>query len=102
MSMLHTFHGGVHPDEHKLESTVLPSARAPIPKRLILPLQQHIGNQAKPVVQAGNKVLKGQLLAEAVGMMSAAIHAPTSGMIDSIDLKPIIHPSGLPELCFTK
>ena len=101
MSMLHIFHGGVHPDEHKLESTVLPSARAPIPKRLILPLQQHIGNQAKPVVQAGNKVLKGQLLAEAVGMMSAAIHAPTSGMIDSIDLKPIIHPSGLPELCIT-
>lgn len=101
MRTLHTFHGGVHPDEHKLESSALPSARAPLPRRLVLPLQQHIGNEAKPVVKPGDKVLKGQLLAEAAGMMSAAIHAPTSGTIDSIALNPVIHPSGLPELCIT-
>ncbi len=101
MSPRYTFHGGIHPDEHKLESSSLPSTRTPLPKRLVLPLQQHIGNIATPVVQVGDKVLKGQLLAHAKGMMSAAIHAPTSGTIHAIDLQPVVHPSGLPEQCIT-
>ncbi len=101
MNTLYTFHGGIHPQEHKLESSSLPSTRTPLPKRLVLPLQQHIGNIATPVVQIGDKVLKGQLLAQAVGMMSAAIHAPTSGTIHAIDFQPVIHPSGLPEQCIT-
>jgi len=99
MRPLSIFNGGIHPDEHKLESSVKPSALAPLPKQLILPLQQHLGAKAKPVVQAGDKVLKGQLIAQAEGMMSAAIHAPTSGKILSIGLHPVIHPSGLPESC---
>ncbi len=99
MSTRHFFHGGIHPDEHKLESSARPSTRASLPERLILPLQQHIGNQAIPVVQAGDTVLKGQLLAHAEGMLSAAIHAPTSGKVLAIEKHPVIHPSGLPELC---
>jgi len=99
MRTLHHFHGGVHPAEHKLESSERPSARAPLPQRLILPLQQHIGAKAKAVVQAGDKVLKGQLLASADGMLSAAIHAPTSGTVLSVDLHAVPHPSGLPDLC---
>jgi electron transport complex protein RnfC len=101
MNTLHTFNGGVHPDEHKQESSTLPSARAPLPSRLILPLHQHIGQQAKPVVKPGDKVLKGQLLAQAVGMMSAAVHAPTSGTVQDLELHAVIHPSALPELCIT-
>ena len=101
MSTLNTFHGGIHPVEHKLESSVLPSARAPLPKQLFLPLQQHLGAKAKAVVQVGDKVLKGQLLAQAEGMISASVHAPTSGTIQSIDLYPVLHPSGLPEQCIT-
>ena len=65
MRKLYTFHGGVHPDEHKLESSALPGARAPLPQRLVLPLKQHIGSAAKAIVVAGDKVLKGQLLARA-------------------------------------
>lgn len=99
MRKLHTFHGGIHLEEHKLESSALLSKCAPIPQRLLLPLQQHIGSPAIPVVAAGDYVLKGQLLAQAEGMMSAGIHAPTSGTILSIDLHPAIHPSGLPEQC---
>jgi electron transport complex protein RnfC len=101
VNTLHTFNGGVHPDEHKLESSALSSARAPIPSRLILPLHQHIGQQAKAVVKPGDQVLKGQMLAQAVGMMSAAIHAPTSGTIQDIELQTVINPSALPELCIT-
>jgi len=101
MRTLHTFHGGIHPDEHKLESSRLPSARAPLPQHLLLPLQQHIGTMPKAVVQAGDKVLKGQLLAHAEGTISAAVHAPTSGTVQSIALHAVLHPSGLPEQCIT-
>ena len=99
MRTLHHFHGGIHPAEHKLESSELPSTRAPLPQQLILPMQQHIGAKAKAIVQAGDKVLKGQLLASADGMLSAAIHAPTSGTVLSVDLHAVPHPSGLPEQC---
>jgi Na+-translocating ferredoxin:NAD+ oxidoreductase subunit C len=101
MRTLHHFHGGVHPPEHKRESSELPSAHAPLPPRLILPLQQHIGAKAKSLVQVGDKVLKGQMLACADGTLSAAIHAPTSGTVLSVDYHAVPHPSGLPDLCIT-
>ncbi len=99
MRTLHHFHGGVHPAEHKLESSGLPITRAPLPQRLVLPLQQHLGAKAKSIVQAGDKVLKGQMLARADGMVSSAIHAPTSGTVLSVELHAVSHPSGLPEQC---
>ena len=99
MRTLHHFHGGVHPPEHKLESSVQPSALAPVPLQLVLPLQQHIGAPAKPIVQVGERVLKGQMIACADGAVSAAIHAPTSGAILAIEPRHAPHPSSLPELC---
>lgn len=95
------FHGGVHPPENKAQSTQLPIARLPMPEKLVLPLRQHVGNLPKFKVAVGDKVLKGQLLAEAEGMVSAAIHAPTSGTITAIEDAPIPHPSGLPDKCIT-
>ncbi len=99
MRKLHHFHGGIHPSEHKLESSELPSRPAPLPSRLILPLHQHIGNGAKIAVQVGDKVLKGQLLASAQGMISVAIHAPTSGTVTAIEPHVVPHPSALSGLC---
>lgn len=101
MRTLHRFHGGVHPPEHKQESSERPSTRAPLPRRLVLPLQQHIGAKARPLVQAGDQVLKGQVIARAEGNLSAAIHAPTSGTVLSVAAHPVPHPSGLPDLCIT-
>lgn len=95
------FHGGVHPPEHKLESTARPIQRLPLPETLVLPLRQHVGNLPKVRVQEGDRVLKGQLLAEAEGSISAAVHAPTSGMVLSIAPQLIPHPSGLPDMCIT-
>ena len=101
MRRLFRFHGGVHPPEHKLESSVLPSTRAPLPGVLLLPLQQHIGATAKPLVQPGERVLKGQVLARAEGNLSAAIHAPTSGTVQAIGPATVPHPSGMEDMCIT-
>ncbi|UYM17265.1 electron transport complex subunit RsxC [Endozoicomonas euniceicola] len=91
--------GGVHPPENKHQSTGLPIKPAPLPERLILPLSQHAGSPAEPVVQAGDKVLKGQLIARATGFVSVPLHAPTSGTIKAIEPHAIPHPSGMNDNC---
>lgn len=97
--MLHTFHGGVHPPEHKLESSGCPIARAPLPALLLLPLQQHLGAASKPLVKAGDSVLKGQLIARAEGRVSASLHAPTSGKVVAIEPRAVPHASGFADTC---
>jgi electron transport complex protein RnfC len=101
MRKLYHFHGGIHPPGNKTQSTQGPIARAPLPSRLVVPLHQHAGEAAKPVVQAGDHVLKGQLIGMPDGHVSSAVHAPTSGVITAIDMRLIAHPSGLPNLCAT-
>ncbi|AYC33847.1 electron transport complex subunit RsxC [Pseudomonas cavernae] len=88
--------GGIHPPDNKRQSTALPIQPAPLPKRLILPLNQHIGAPAEPLVRVGERVLKGQLIAVASGLVSAPLHAPTSGTVSFIGLQPYPHVSGLP------
>lgn len=93
------FHGGVHPPENKEMSTAQPLRQAPLPSKLVIPLQQHAGQQAEPIVAIGAHVLKGQLIAEPTGYVSAAIHAPTSGTIIAMEEHGIPHPSGLTGMC---
>lgn len=92
---LFRFRGGVHPAEQKT-TRQLPIRPLPLPERLYLPLQMHIGAPALPVVAVGERVLKGQLLARAPSAVSAPVHAPTSGIIEAIDEFTAPHPSGLP------
>jgi H+/Na+-translocating ferredoxin:NAD+ oxidoreductase subunit C len=101
MRKLHHFHGGIHPPGNKAQSTQTAIAHAPLPSMLVVPLHQHAGESAKPVVQAGDRVLKGQLIGMPDGFVSSAVHAPTSGTITAIDMQLIAHPSGLPNLCAT-
>jgi Na+-translocating ferredoxin:NAD+ oxidoreductase subunit C len=89
--------GGVHAEEHK----TLTAAQAivnnfPIPKKLYIPLQQHVGKPAEPLIRVGDNVLKGQLLAYSQGMISAPVHAPSSGVILDVNDYPAPHPSALP------
>jgi electron transport complex protein RnfC len=63
---------------------------------LYLPLQQHVGQPAEPVIRVGDRVLKGQLLAASQGTVSAPVHAPTSGTIVDVMDYPAAHPSALP------
>ena len=99
MRRVHDFHGGIHPAENKHQSLQQPIRHAGIPPQLILPLSQHIGAPARPVVVVGERVLKGQLIAEPGGHVSVPLHAPTSGMVSAIEDRPIPHPSGFPAPC---
>ncbi|MBX2857660.1 MAG: electron transport complex subunit RsxC [Cellvibrionaceae bacterium] len=87
--------GGIHPPENKRQSNATPIASVPLPEELILPLTQHIGTPALSLVAVGDHVLKGQKIAEAGGALSAALHAPSSGVVKAIEDRPSNHPSGL-------
>ncbi len=93
------FHGGIHPPERKALSSATPIRPGPLPAQLILPLTMHIGAPARPLVQVGDTVLKGQKIAEASGPVSVPVHAPSSGVISAIEPRPIQHPSGLDAPC---
>jgi electron transport complex protein RnfC len=86
---------GVHPDDHKRPAADAPLRILPPPGRLYLPLHQHVGGAARPVVLVGQKVQKGQLLAAAQGNISAPIHAPVSGVVSAIGEVTAPHASGL-------
>lgn len=88
--------GGVHPEGRKDLSAGRRIRAIPLPERLFVPLQQHIGAPAVPVVSIGDYVLKGQLIATAQGAVSSSIHAPTSGTIVALGDHVAPHPSGLP------
>jgi electron transport complex protein RnfC len=92
------FHGGIHPPTYKSLSNQLSIRSAPLPELLVLPLQQHIGQMDAPIVQAGERVLKGQKIASAQGL-GADLHAPTSGQIVEISEQHIPHASGLKAPC---
>lgn len=83
----HTFARGVHPDAHK-STAGSPIRRMPFASRMILPLAQHIGKPAVPLVRAGQEVIRGQPIARADGFLSVPIHAPADGVIEAIELKP--------------
>lgn len=77
--------GGVHPQDNKVYSANKAIIDCPLPKQAIIPLVQHIGAPAVPVVEKGDKVRAGQLIAKAGGFVSANIHSPFSGVITKID-----------------
>lgn len=99
MSQLWDFSGGVHPPENKHQSTSRPIRQAGIPERLILPLQQHIGEPAEVIVQIGERVLKGQKIADVTAGMGVPVHASTSGVVEAIEPRPVPHPSGMSDWC---
>ncbi len=87
--------GGVHPHGHKDRSAALHILKPDLPEKLYLPLRQHAGAEAVPVVKVGDKVLKGQLIAVAPSEISAPVHASSSGTVVEIGEIIAAHPSGL-------
>ena len=97
--MLKTFRiGGVHPPENKLSASEKIQT-LPVPEQVTIPLSQHIGAPATPVVQKGDTVKAGQLIAQANGFVSANIHSSVSGTVVAID--NITDAAGLPKPAIT-
>jgi electron transport complex protein RnfC len=96
---LHSFDGGIHPQENKYQSTQTAIAQLPLPAQLVVPVGQHIGAPAEVIVAVGDVVLKGQMIAKPKGFISAAIHAPTSGKVVAIEQRELPHSSGLEGIC---
>jgi electron transport complex protein RnfC len=89
---IHHFHGGLRLKHHKKISCQDPVERPPLPDLLIVPLLQHAGDSAEPLVHVGDTVLKGQQIGQC--QPCAAIHSPVSGTVEAIEERPMSHPSG--------
>ncbi len=77
------FRGGIHPHGEKVSGS-RQIENAELPPKVIIPLQQHVGAPAQPIVEVGEEVKKGQKIAEAGGFVSAMIHASISGKVTEI------------------
>lgn len=87
-----TFRRGVHPPELKALTEAVQIRRMPFPDEIVLPLRQHTGKPAKVIVRKGDRVERGDKIAEADGFVSSPIHASASGTITDVALWP--HPDG--------
>jgi len=91
MSMA-SFRHGVHPPERKMRTARVSIERMPFVESYTVPLSQHIGRPSLPCVAVGDKVIRGQRIAEPDGFISTAQHAPVSGTVTAIE--PCPHPNG--------
>ncbi|TCL73174.1 electron transport complex protein RnfC [Hydrogenispora ethanolica] len=87
----HHFRGGIHPPEHK-NTPGAAIENLPPGGTVVLPLSQHLGAPARPLVAPGDRVRTGQLIAEAAGRVSANIHASVTGKVIALEARP--HPNG--------
>jgi len=92
MRRLFSFKGGVHPPYFKELTSGRPLQRASLPKKVVIPLSQHTGRPAKPVVKVDDEVKTGQLIGESDGFISLPVHCSVSGKV--LDIRPWPHPLG--------
>ena len=95
------FHGGIHPAEHKKESSETPIERLEPASVYIVPVRQHSGDAGTVVVKIGDHVRKGDPLTRSSGRRDLPVSAPTSGTIAKIGLHTAPHQSGLEDLEIT-
>ncbi len=82
-----TFARGIHPPQHK-DTAATAIRRLPYAPRLIVPLSQHIGKTPRPIVNVGQEVVRGQPIAKSDEWLSVPHHAPATGVVEAIDLRP--------------
>ncbi|TFH40278.1 MAG: electron transport complex subunit RsxC [Chrysiogenales bacterium] len=88
-----SFRGGIHPPENKAATRDLEFVNLPVPHTCYIPLQQHIGAPATPVVQVGDGVFEGQLIGAAEGFVSANVHSSIPGKVT--DIAPVLTVYGM-------
>jgi electron transport complex protein RnfC len=85
---LFTFKGGVHPSENKVQTENEAIQTFDAPKMVHVALLQHIGAPLNALVKPGDRVLKGQKIADSEAFMSAPVHSPVSGVVKKIEFLP--------------
>ncbi len=85
-----TFKGGIHPEDNKQLSASIPISKMPVTEKIAVSVAQHLGKPAIPLVKNWEPVSLGQLIAKSDGFVSANIHSPVSGIVESIENYP--HP----------
>lgn len=90
MKILRSFKGGIHPPDSKHQTEHAAIERMPLPSRVVIPLQQHLGAPCEPLVKVGDEVQEGQKIGEPKGFVSAPVHASISGTVAAIENLP--HP----------
>lgn len=93
------FHGGLRLDYHKEVSKQTAITACPPQTRYVIPVQQHIGAAGNVIVEKGQRVLKGQMLATTKKLISAPVHSPVSGTVVEITKHAAPHPSGMEADC---
>ncbi|MEA2064283.1 MAG: electron transport complex subunit RsxC [Gemmatimonadota bacterium] len=88
-----TFRGGVHPPENKSAASNKAIEPIDLPTSVVLPLQQHIGAPLEVVVEPGDELKVGAVVAEPTGFVSIPLHAPISGKVTAVG--PGSHPGGV-------
>ncbi|MCL1947197.1 MAG: electron transport complex subunit RsxC [Chitinivibrionia bacterium] len=88
----YTFPGGIHPPYNKEATKDLPVVKYPLPKKVVVPTLMHIGHAAKVIVKNGDRVSKGQCVAEANGFVSSPAFSPVSGVVSAVGI--FAHASG--------
>ena len=86
--------GGLRLETHTTRSTSRPIRAATPPAQAVLPLDQHTGQAAQPLVKAGDHVRIGQPIAQATQPISAWLHAPIAGTVRCIEPRPCAHHAG--------
>ncbi|MBM4345448.1 MAG: electron transport complex subunit RsxC [Deltaproteobacteria bacterium] len=84
-----TFRHGIHPPERKDATRAAPIERMRFADTYVLALSQHIGAPSKAVVEVGQRVERGQLVAEPAGFVSTALHAPVAGTVVALEPRPL-------------
>jgi len=82
--VFNTFRGGSHPPQRKTLTKNKSIINISIPQLCYIPMQQHVGVPAKPIVEVGDIVTEGQLIGKAQGLLSANVHAPVPGKVVKI------------------
>lgn len=82
--------GGSHPEENKSRTSKLPIVDASVPKIMVYPVSMHIGAPAKPIVEVGDKVKAGQIIAEEGGFVSAHVYSSVSGEVIGLEKRPTV------------
>ena len=87
-SRLDGYYGGVHPSEHKEFSEHKPLTRFPEPDVVVIPMSQHLGAPANPIVQVGDTVTVGQKIGEPSAFISSPVHSSVSGSVIAVEDRP--------------